>query len=62
MMESLNLHKHLGAHGIGSVVDLRDAGVLDPPWLREIEKMRDTLGAFEARFRLPEMGRKERGY
>jgi len=55
MMESINLHKDLARTALGPLWELRDAGVLDPPWLREIEKMRDTLGAFEARFRLPEM-------
>ena len=55
MMESLNLHKDLARTALGPLWELRDAGVLDPPWLSEIEKMRDTLGAFEARFRLPGM-------
>src|ERR1035437_1800208 len=51
MIESINLNKDLARTALGPLWELREAGVLDPPWRREIEKMRETLGTFEARFR-----------
>jgi hypothetical protein len=55
MMESINLNEELVRTALGPLWELREAGVLDRPWRREVEKMRETLGAFEARFRLPEI-------
>lgn len=55
MLDTINLQKDLARTALGPLWELRNAGVLDPPWRAEIEKMRETLGAFEARFRLPQM-------
>jgi hypothetical protein len=56
MLDTINLQKDLARSALGPLWELRDAGVLDPPWRREMEKMRETLIAYEARFRLPEIG------
>jgi hypothetical protein len=62
MIESLNQHKDLARTAFGPMWELREAGAFQAPWHREMEKIRATLGTFEARFRLPEMEETARLY
>lgn len=55
MMEALNQNKELARMAFGPMFELRDAVALQAPFQREMEKIRETLGGFEARFRTTEL-------
>jgi len=55
IMESLSLHQELARTALGPMWELRQAGVLDPPWRPELELATHAIEAFQDRFRLPEM-------
>jgi hypothetical protein len=55
MMESLKLHEELTRTALGPIWELRQAGVLDPPWRQELELATNAIEAFQIRFRLPEI-------
>jgi Swt1-like HEPN len=60
MMESLKLHEEITRTALGPMWELRQAGVLDPPWRRELELATAAMEVFQNRFRLPEMQEAER--
>jgi HEPN superfamily Swt1-like protein len=55
MMESLRLDEELTRTALGPMWELRQAGVLDPPWRRELGLATDAMDVFQNRFRLPEV-------
>jgi Swt1-like HEPN len=57
MFESIQRDHELMRRALGPLEDLRRAGMfeVDSPWRREMERTRQLMADFEARFRLPEM-------
>ncbi|MGB8582061.1 MAG: hypothetical protein WCD47_14660 [Candidatus Sulfotelmatobacter sp.] len=55
LMDSVRLNQELTRTALGPAWELRQAGLIDPPWHREFKLATDALAAFQDRFRLPEI-------
>lgn len=57
MLENIQRDHEFMRKALGPLEDLRRAGIfeVDSPWRREMERVRQMMADFEARFRLPEI-------